>query len=221
MRLNHVGDWGTAFGMLIAFMKETAPEVLTGKTHTDLTNLVTWYKESKKRFDEDPEFKKASQLQVVALQSGEPQALKAWEIICDISRKAYQEIYDLLDIKITERGESFYNPLLADTVKDLEAKGIVTLSDGAKCIFLEGYKNRDGDPLPLMIQKSDGGYNYDTTDMAAIKHRIVDEGADRIIIVTDAGQATHFRMIFQAAELAGYLDPKKSARRPRAFWPAS
>lgn len=209
IRLNHVGDWGTAFGMLIEYMKTSAPEVLEGKSSTDLTHLVTWYKESKQRFDNDPEFKRASQLQVVALQSGDPQALKAWDIICDISRKAYQEIYDLLDIKIFERGESFYNPMLADVVSDLEKKGLVTVSEGAKCIFLEGYKNREGEPLPLMIQKSDGGYNYDTTDMAAIRHRIVDEGAQRIIVVTDAGQSTHFRMISQAAELAGYLDPKK------------
>lgn len=209
VRLNHIGDWGTAFGMLIAHMKSTAPHVLDAKESTDLTHLVTWYKESKLRFDTDPEFKKESQMQVVALQSGEPQALKAWNIICDISRKAYQEIYDLLDIKITERGESFYNPYLADTVADLEKKGVVSVSEGAKCIFLEGFKNREGEPLPLMIQKSDGGYNYDTTDIAAIKHRISVEGATRIIIVTDAGQATHFKMIFQAAELAGYLDPKK------------
>ena len=209
VRLNHIGDWGTAFGMLIAYMKQTAPHVLEGTQTTDLTHLVTWYRESKQHFDNDPEFKRAAQMQVVALQGGDPAALKAWQIICAISSKAYQEIYDLLDIKIQERGESFYNPMLADVVSDLEKKGLVTLSDGAKCIFLEGFKNREGEPLPLMIQKSDGGYNYDTTDMASIRHRIVDEKGDRLIYVTDAGQATHFRMIFQAAELAGYLDPEK------------
>lgn len=209
LRLNHVGDWGTAFGMLIAYLKEEAPEVISGQKTTDLTHLVAWYRASKVRFDADPAFKKASQLEVVALQSGDPTALKAWDIICDISRKAYQEIYDLLDIKLTERGESFYNPYLADTVKDLEAKGLITISDCAKCIYLEGFQNREGDPLPLMVQKSDGGYNYDTTDMAAIRHRIVDEKADRIIYVTDAGQAQHFQMIFKAAQKAGYLDPSK------------
>ncbi len=209
LRLNHIGDWGTAFGMLIAYMKQTAPDVLDGKVSTDLTHLVAWYKESKARFDADPEFKKASQREVVALQSGDPQSLKAWNIICAISRKAYQEIYDLLDIHLVERGESFYNPLLPGIVKDLEAKRLVAVSDGAKCVFLEGFLNREGEPLPLMIQKSDGGYNYDTTDMATIRHRIDVEKAKRIIIVTDAGQATHFRMIFKTAELAGYLDPKK------------
>lgn len=209
VRLNHIGDWGTAFGMLIAYMKEQAPEVLSGGESTDLTHLVAWYRASKTRFDTDPQFKKLSQQEVVALQGGDLKALKAWQIICQISRQAYQQIYNLLDVEIHERGESFYNPLLADVVADLEKKGLVTISDGAKCIFLEGFSNREGEPLPLMIQKSDGGYNYDTTDMAAIRQRIFEEKADRIIYVTDAGQGTHFQMIFKAAEKAGYLDPKK------------
>ncbi|MCE5294782.1 MAG: arginine--tRNA ligase, partial [Chlamydiales bacterium] len=105
---------------------------------------------------------------------------------------------------------SFYNPMLAGVVADLEAKGLITISDGAKCMFLDGFQNRDDEPLPLMIQKSDGGYNYDTTDMAAMRHRIGTEKADRIIIVTDAGQATHFQMIHQAAIKAGYLDEAKT-----------
>jgi len=209
LRLNHVGDWGTAFGMLIAHMKEQAPEILQGKQQTDLTQLVKWYRESKKRFDEDAEFKKRAQLEVVAIQGGDVNSLKAWHIICDISRLAYQEIYDLLDVRITERGESFYNPLLADVVADLEKKGLVTISDGAKCIFLEGFTNREGEPLPMIIQKSDGGYNYSTTDLAALRHRIIEEKADRIINLTDAGQSLHFAMIFKVAELAGYLDPSK------------
>jgi len=207
LRLNHIGDWGTAFGMLIAYLQEEAPAVLNGSQATDLTHLVGWYKASKAQFDEDPEFKKRAQLQVVALQSGDAAALKAWNIICAISNSAYQEIYDLLDVKLITRGESYYNPVLGTTVKELEAKGIVTVSDGAKCIFLDGFIGREGEPLPLMIQKSDGGYNYDTTDMAAIKQRIFDEHADRIIYVTDAGQAQHFAMIFKAAEKAGWLDP--------------
>lgn len=209
LRLNHIGDWGTAFGMLIAYMKEYAPEVLNGEKNTDLTHLVNWYKASKKMFDDDTAFKLRSQKEVVALQGGDPASLKAWKIICAISKAAYQEIYDLLGIKIIERGESFYNPLLPKVVAELEAKGLVELSDGAKCIFLEGFQNREGEPLPLMVQKSDGGYNYDTTDMAAMRHRIFEEHADRIVIVTDAGQSLHFQMIFKASEKAGYLDPQK------------
>lgn len=209
LRLNHIGDWGTAFGMLITYMKAQAPSVLSGKETTDLTHLMAWYKASKQQFDNDPGFKKASQLEVISLQKGEKDSLQAWEIICDISRKAYQEIYDLLNINILERGESYYNPILAEVVADLDSKGLVTVSDGAKCIFIEGFQNREGEPLPLMIQKSDGGYNYDTTDMAAIRHRIEVEHGDRLIYVTDAGQAQHFKMIFKAAEKAKYLDPKK------------
>ncbi len=209
LRLNHIGDWGTAFGMLIAYIKANEPSILSGEKSADLPLLVSLYKASKKSFDEDEQFKKDSQLQVVALQGGDKEALKAWEMICEISRKAYQEIYDLLDVQLVERGESFYNPYLADTVKDLENKHLITISDGAKCLFLEGYTNREGEPLPFMLQKSDGGYNYSTTDLASIRHRIEDEKSDRLIYVTDAGQATHFAMLFAAAEKAGYLDPKK------------
>jgi arginyl-tRNA synthetase len=209
LRLNHIGDFGTSFGMLIAYMKEKEAHALENIDSVILTDLVQYYKASKKLFDEDAEFKKCAQSEVVALQSGEKEAVKIWQAIRQISLKAYQEIYDLLDVKITERGESFYNPYLAKVVSDAEKKGVVSLSDGAKCIFLEGFVNREGEKLPLMIQKSDGGYNYDTTDLAAVYHRVFEEKADRIIYVVDAGQSLHFQMVFQAAEKVGYLDPKK------------
>lgn len=209
LRLNHIGDWGTAFGMLIAYIKRFEPSIITHQKEVDLTTLVQFYKNSKKLFDEDAEFKKISQLEVVNLQQGEEQATLAWQVICEISRKAYQEIYDLLDIKLEERGESFYNPYLAKVVAELEQKGLIEISDGAKCLFLEGFVNREGERLPFMLQKSDGGYNYASTDMAAIRHRIQDEKARRLIYVTDAGQATHFAMLFAAAQKAGYLDPSK------------
>jgi arginyl-tRNA synthetase len=203
MRLNHVGDWGTAFGMLIAYMKEEVADVLSGKQKTDLPSLMGWYRASKKKFDEDPDFKTRARQAVVALQRGDREEIGAWEIICEISRRAFQEVYDLLDVKLQERGESYYNPMLPEIVADLERKGLVTLSEGAKCVFHEGMR------IPLMVQKSDGGYNYDTTDMAAMLHRIVEERADRIIIVTDAGQNLHFDLIRKTAEKAGYLDPNK------------
>ena len=209
IRLNHIGDWGTQFGMLIAYMKEVVPEVLRGDVQTDLIQLMHWYKESKKRFDEDPEFKKRAQLQVVELQGGNAQAKAAWQTICEISRKAFNEIYALLNVSINERGESFYNPYLKEVVDELDKKGLITISNGAKCIFLDGFESREGTPLPMIIQKSDGGYNYDTTDMAAMRHRIQVERADRIIILTDAGQSLHFAMLAKAAEKAGYLDPEK------------
>lgn len=203
IRLNHVGDWGTAFGMLIAYMKEEVPAVLSGQQTTDLPALMHWYRASKKKFDEDPEFKSRARQAVIALQGGDTEALCAWEIICDISRKAFQEVYDLLDVKLQERGESYYNPMLPKVVADLEQKGLITLSEGAKCVFHEEIK------IPLMVQKSDGGYNYDTTDMAAMLHRVEEERADRIIIVTDAGQSLHFDLIRKTAEKAGYLDSQK------------
>ncbi len=211
LRLNHIGDFGTSFGMLIAYMKENTQYAFNQVDEISLSDLVTFYRQSKVAFDADPEFKKRAQLQVVALQSGDPETVKIWKIICEISRRAYQEIYDLLDIKIVERGESFYNFLLPFIVDEFERKGLITPSEGAKCIFIENaaFVNREGEKLPLMIQKSDGGYNYDTTDLAAMYHRIGEEKAERIIIVTDAGQATHFQMVYEAAVMAGYLDKSK------------
>jgi arginyl-tRNA synthetase len=205
LRLNHIGDWGTQFGMLIAYMKEFAPSILQGKESATLEALMALYRASKEKFDQDPEFKKRAQLQVVHLQSGDQETLAAWKLICQISRQGFQQIYDLLNVKITERGESFYNPYLKDVVEELEKKHLVTVSDGAKCIFLEGFKNREGEPLPMIIQKSDGGYNYATTDLAALRHRIFIEKADRIICITDLGQSLHFQMIFAAADRAGWL----------------
>lgn len=211
LRLNHLGDWGTQFGMLIAYMLECAPLVLSGKEKTDLPALMGWYRAAKQRFDEDPLFKKRAQLEVVRLQSQEPEAMRAWQKICEISRMGYEEIYDLLGVRIVERGESFYNPYLADVVKELESKHLIQVSDGAKCLFLEGFQNRDGDPFPLMVQKSDGGYNYDTTDLAAVRYRIFVDQADRIICVTDLGQSLHFQMIFAAAKKAGWTEERKVA----------
>jgi arginyl-tRNA synthetase len=209
LRLNHLGDWGTAFGMLIAYIKQEVPQVLTGEEKTDLSHLVSWYKASKSKFDNDPSFKKTSQLEVVALQRGDVESLQSWKMICEISLSAYQEIYNILGVKLINRGESFYNPMLPEIIVDLEKKGLMQISNGAKCIFLDGFLNREGDPLPLMLQKSDGGFNYDTTDIAAIRQRIQEEHGTRLIYVTDAGQATHFQMIFKTAEKAGYLDTEK------------
>ncbi|MBJ7448841.1 MAG: arginine--tRNA ligase [Parachlamydiales bacterium] len=209
LRLNHIGDWGTQFGMLIAFMKQRVPGVFDGTIKADLPQLMNWYRLSKEWFDEDPVFKSQAQQEVVALQGGNTDSLKAWNTLCDISRRGYQEIYDLLDIRIQERGESFYNPQLPGVVEELKQKGFVENSGGAQCLFVDGYKNREGNPLPLMLQKTDGGYTYDTTDMAAIKQRIQEEKVDRIVYVTDAGQSTHFQMLFKGAEKVGYLDPQK------------
>lgn len=209
LRLNHLGDWGTQFGMLIAYMKEQCPALLKGEEAMTLDSLMGYYRAAKKQFDADPAFKNRSQKEVVKLQAGEKDAMFAWKMMCEVSRKGFQEIYDLMHVRLTERGESFYNPFLKDVVEELDKKGLITISDGAKCVYLEGFKGREGEPLPIMVQKSDGGYNYDTTDLAAIRHRIFIEKADRIIIVVDQGQSLHFQMVFALAQKAGWMDPAK------------
>lgn len=203
LRLNHIGDWGTAFGMLIAYMKDDVADVLAGERQAGLSDLMQWYRLAKQRFDADSEFQDRARAHVVALQSGDAKARKAWEIICGISFAAYNEIYQILDIDIETRGESFYNPWLSDMVELLKSKQLLQKSDGAWCVFLPGFENKDGDPLPMIVQKSDGGYNYSTTDLAALRHRIETEKADWLIYVTDAGQSLHFEMLFECAKKAG------------------
>ncbi len=205
LRLNHVGDWGTQFGMLITHLKEACPKAIEVGAAVDIGDLVTFYKEAKKRFDEDDDFKTRSREAVVGLQSGEETARKAWEALCEQSRKEFQKIYDRLGIRIQERGESFYNSLLPGVVKDLEEQGLLVEDQGAKVVFAEGFTNKEGDPLPLIIQKSDGGFNYATTDLAAIRYRTQQDGADRILYVVDAGQGHHFAQVFQVAEKAGWV----------------
>eukprot|EP00927_Polykrikos_kofoidii_P025871 TRINITY_DN2317_c0_g1_i6.p1 TRINITY_DN2317_c0_g1~~TRINITY_DN2317_c0_g1_i6.p1 ORF type:complete len:586 (+),score=117.18 TRINITY_DN2317_c0_g1_i6:74-1831(+) len=199
-RLNHVGDWGTQFGMLIEYMKEVYPNFQDSTP--EVRDLQEFYKASKKRFDDDEEFKKRAQLNVVDLQSGGEYARMAWQKICDVSRQAFQKVYDRLDITVEERGESFYNALIKPLVVDLQARGLVVESDGAQCLFTPRVS-----PQPLMAVKSDGGYGYDSTDLACIYHRLFMMRADWIIYVTDLGQEQHFHMIFDAAEQAGWHRP--------------
>jgi arginyl-tRNA synthetase len=209
LRLNHVGDWGTQFGMLITHLKQVAPEALNTADAVDLGDLVAFYRQAKQRFDDDEAFQTTSREEVVKLQGGDPVSLKAWGLLCDQSRREFQKIYDRLDIRLSERGESFYNPYLEAVVADLEAAGLLVVDDGARCVFLEGVSGKDGKPLPVIVQKSDGGFNYATTDLAAIRYRFgaapEGDGARRVIYVTDAGQASHFAGVFQVARRAGWL----------------
>ena len=205
LRLNHVGDWGTQFGMLITYLREAFPEALTTADVLDIGDLVAFYKQSKKRFDEDEDFKEKSRKEVVSLQAGAEDSNYAWQLLCNQSRREFQVIYDLLDIKLNERGESFYNSMLSGIVEGLNKLGLLEESDGAKCVFLEGFTNKEGEPLPLIVQKSDGGYNYATTDLAAVVHRIEKEGANRLIYVTDSGQANHFSQVWQVAKKADWI----------------
>ncbi|XP_048459425.1 arginine--tRNA ligase, cytoplasmic [Rhincodon typus] len=201
LRLNHVGDWGTQFGMLIAHLQDKFPDYLV--VSPPIGDLQAFYKESKKRFDEEEAFKKRAYECVVQLQSHNPEIIKAWNLICDVSRKEFQKIYDCLDIQLIERGESFYQDMMVDVVKLFEEKGMTQLDEGRKIVFPPGCS------LPLTIEKSDGGYTYDTSDLAALRQRIFDEKADMIIYVVDSGQSVHFQTIFAAAQMIGWYDPKK------------
>lgn len=222
LRINHIGNWGTQFGMLLAWIEknsgserldrvlledelnEPAIAFFAKEEGWDLSFLMKAYQESKKCFDADSEFAAVAKSRVVALQAHEKRAYNLWKIICAISRSSYQEIYDLLDVKITEMGESFYNPFLPSMVEDLEKQGLLKTSQGAKCVFVEGYD------MPLMVQKSDGGYNYDTTDLAAMRYRVDSLKCDKILILTDAGQRIHFELIEKVARMASYLPDRVS-----------
>jgi len=146
LRLNHVGDWGTQFGMLITHLKQEAPEALSTADAVDLGDLVAFYRQAKARFDADEAFQATSREEVVKLQGGDPVSLKAWGLLCDQSRREFQKLYDRLDIRLNERGESFYNPYLEAVVADLEASGLLVTDDGARCVFLEGVLGKDGTP---------------------------------------------------------------------------
>eukprot|EP00586_Coscinodiscus_wailesii_P023737 CAMPEP_0172499190 /NCGR_PEP_ID=MMETSP1066-20121228/123668_1 /TAXON_ID=671091 /ORGANISM="Coscinodiscus wailesii, Strain CCMP2513" /LENGTH=716 /DNA_ID=CAMNT_0013272801 /DNA_START=353 /DNA_END=2503 /DNA_ORIENTATION=- len=210
-RLNHVGDWGTQFGMLVEHLRDEYPIALQKENaaDVDLGDLVALYKRAKRRFDEEEDFRARAREGVVKLQSGERESVAAWEALCATSRKEYELIYGLLGIEgLEERGESFYNPYLEGVIEALAEEGLAVESDGAQAVFLPGYTNRDGSPLPLIVKKSDGGYNYATTDLAAIRQRTsLQEGelAERVLYVTDAGQAQHFQMVFRAAEMARFV----------------
>ena len=206
-RVNHVGDWGTQFGMLIQYLQTQYPE-LSKDAPTDteaelpnITDLTQFYKQAKQQFDDDADFKRQSQLNVVQLQAGDPTCRRIWQLLCDISRKEFARVYERLDVTATEVGESFYNDKIAPVIKELEKKGLLKVEEGgAKCLFHEKFG------YPLMLQKSDGGYGYDSTDMAALKYRLQVLKADRIVAITDFSQAEHFAMIFQAGRTVGWLD---------------
>lgn len=198
LRINHVGDWGTQFGMLIAYIEKEYGSI--DQMDVTLSLLMQWYRASKKLFDDDNKFKQAAHRRVCDLQQGEIQALKTWHKICDISRSGFLKIYSQLDVTLIERGESFYNKDLQKVV-DMCVDAKTAIKDhGAICIFNEDFIGKDGDVLPLIIQKSDGGFNYATTDIAALYQRIHIEKADEILYVVDAGQKLHFSMVFAAAK---------------------
>ncbi len=198
IRQNHIGDWGTQFGMLIAYFEENQKDI-----DAKLSDLEEFYKAAKKRFDESEEFAKKAREYVVKLQSGDKGCLELWSAFIDKSLQHCQEVYDKLGVKLDKscvKSESSYNDDLGNIVRELESKGVAKESQGAKCIFFEGSDN------PLIVQKQDGGFLYATTDLAAIKYRVRKLGAKRICYVVDARQSEHFKQVFEAARLAGFAD---------------
>src|SRR5580658_4825673 len=208
IRDNHVGDWGTQFGMLIEYLLEVgedSPEAALLRTDPN-----AFYQAARRKFDSDPGFADRARKRVVDLQGGDPDTLQLWQEIVDLSKDYLGRMYGRLDVTLTAadiRGESFYNDLLADTVAILEAKGIAVYSDGALCAFPPGFTGREGRPLPLIIRKSDGGYNYATTDLATIRYRIDVLHVDRAIYVVGSDQTLHFQMVFAVAKEAGWIPP--------------
>ncbi|MBT8765681.1 arginine--tRNA ligase [Metapseudomonas boanensis] len=203
IRQNHVGDWGTQFGMLLAYMQEQPVG-----SDAELSDLEGFYRAAKKRFDESSEFADRARELVVKLQAGDADCLRLWTRFNDISLSHCQAVYDRLGVKLTMadvKGESAYNDDLANVVADLKAKGLLTESDGALCVFMDEFKNAEGNPLPLIVQKAGGGYLYATTDLAATRYRSNVLKADRVLYFVDQRQALHFQMVFAAARLAGFV----------------
>ncbi|MBD2896114.1 Arginine--tRNA ligase [Actinomadura sp. RB99] len=208
VRDNHVGDWGTPFGMLIEHLLDLGEDA-AARGDSSVSDLTAFYQAARAKFDGDEGFADRSRRRVVALQAGDPETLRLWNVLVDVSKKYFNSVYGLLGVTLTDddiKGESFYNDLLAPTVQELEDKGIAVVSDGALCAFPPGFTGREGEPLPVIIRKSDGGYNYSTTDLATIRYRVDTEHVDRMIYVVGAPQSLHFQMVFAVARMAGWLN---------------
>lgn len=201
---NHVGDWGTQFGMLTAYMIE---EERHGDGGLALTDLEDFYRRAKQRFDEDSAFAARAREYVVRLQSGDGHIHELWRRFLDVSLQHCEEVYETLGVSLTRadvRGESAYNHDLSAVVADLQAQRLAVESDGAQVVFLEELRNKDGEPQAYIVQKQDGGYLYSTTDLAAVRYRAGVLKADRVLYVVDARQALHFQELFTVARKAGY-----------------
>lgn len=206
IRQNHVGDWGTQFGMLLAFMEEN-----TVNSQADLADLEGFYRAAKKRFDEDEAFANRARELVVALQAGDDNCLSLWQRFKDISLSHCQEVYDRLGVKLSMqdvRGESSYNHDLPKVIADLTAQGLLVEDNGAQCVFMDEFKNAEGETLPIIVQKAGGGYLYSTTDLASMRYRSRELKADRALYFVDQRQGLHFQMVFALARKAGFVHPE-------------
>ena len=205
-RENHIGDWGTPFGMLIEHLLDIGEDAAVGEL--SVGDLDGGSETTRRSFDADETFGDRSRARVVALQAGDPETVRLWRILVAESVKYFNEVYDKLGVLLTDDdlvGESFYNPMLYDVVTDLRATGLLRENEGAQCVFPDGFTNREGEPLPLIVQKSDGGFGYAVTDLAAIRDRVGRIGAQRILYCVGVEQSQHLQMCFAVARLAGWL----------------
>ena len=212
IKRNHLGDWGTQFGMLIQYLVEHPGELDDGtkpaESGPSMSRLNRLYKASRALFDSDSEFADRSRRRVVDLQAGDTETIASWQRMVDESKLYFEAVYAHLDVLLEDTdaiGESYYNHMLADVCADLEASGVAVRSDGALCVFFDDIKGPDGVPTPLIVQKGDGGYGYATTDLAAIRDRVGMLGAGQLLYVVDSRQALHFQMVFETARRAGWL----------------
>jgi arginyl-tRNA synthetase len=209
---NHVGDWGTPFGMLIEHLIDLGEDQVAAEL--SLGDLDGFYKQARAKFDGSEEFQARSRQRVVLLQSGDAETTRLWKLLVSLSTKHFNAVYEMLGVLLTDEdlaGESMYQPLMGEVLTRLEAAGLLSESDGADVVFVPGFTNRDGDPLPLIVQKGAGGFNYATSDLACVIDRVERIGADLMLYVVGAPQQQHLAMVFAVAELAGWLTPPAEA----------
>jgi arginyl-tRNA synthetase len=212
IRQNHLGDWGTPFGMLIEHLLDIGEDAAVAQLEAGMG--TEFYQAARVKFDGDEAFRQRARSRVTTLQGGDPTTMRLWHVFMDATVRYFNKVYELLGVTLTDAdiaGESMYNPMLDKTCDDLETSGTAVMSEGALCLFPPGFTGSDDKPLPLIIRKSDGGYGYATTDMAAIRYRVHDLKADRILYVVGNEQTLHFKMVFAAAKLAGWLPDSVSA----------
>jgi arginyl-tRNA synthetase len=212
IRENHIGDWGTPFGMLIEHLIDLGEN--TAADHLSLGDLDGFYKQARAKFDADEVFQDRARARVVALQSGDAETGRLWRLLVGLSTVYFNLVYSKLGVLLTDddlMGESAYNDGLAEVLSRLDRLGLLSESDGAEVVFPPGYTNRDGDPLPLIVQKGQGGFNYATSDLACVIDRIERLKADLLLYVVGAPQAQHLSMVFDVARMAGWLVPPTDA----------
>ncbi|KHT45134.1 arginine--tRNA ligase [Vibrio sinaloensis] len=217
IRANHIGDWGTQFGMLIANLERVQKE--SGEVSMELSDLEAFYRESKKLYDEDEEFAVRARNYVVKLQSGDEYCAEMWKKLVDVTMVQNQRNYDRLNVSLTRddvMGESMYNDMLPGIVADLKERGIAQEDDGAQVVFLEEYKNKDGEAMGVIIQKRDGGFLYTTTDIACAKYRYETLGANRVLYFIDSRQHQHLMQAWTIVRKAGYV-PEEVSLEHHAF----